>query len=119
MEPIFVPAPAKSAFNKNRRVSDLLISQLKHFQHVEKKNGIEIHPALAADIHTEAGAARYIAQITRAIRAQAKPAGIAAVPAVPASPAKPKLPAAPKSGLALAASAAKAPSGKPRKRKKS
>lgn len=116
MEPIFVPAPAKSAFNKNRRVSDLLISQLKHFQHVEKKNGIEIHPALAADIHTEAGAARYIAQITRAIRAQAKPAGIAAVPA---SPAKPKLPAAPKSGLALAASAAKAPSGKPRKRKKS
>ena len=116
MEPIFVPAPAKSAFNKNRRVSDLLISQLKHFQHVEKKNGIEIHPALAADIHTEAGAARYIAQITRAIRALAKPAGIAAVPA---SPAKPKLPAAPKSGLALAASAAKAPSGKPRKRKKS
>jgi hypothetical protein len=116
MEPIFVPAPAKSAFNKNRRVSDLLISQLKHFQHVEKKNGIEIHPALAADIDTEAGAARYIAQITRAIRAQAKPAGIAAVPA---SSAKPKLPAAPQSGLALAASAEKAPSGKPRKRKKS
>jgi hypothetical protein len=113
MDPIFVPAPPKSAFNKNRRVSDLLVGQLKHFQHVELKNGIQIEPALARDIYTEGGAARYITQITRAIRAQSKAqstsSGIAAVPA------KPRKPAAPKSGLAIAATASKT---KPAKRKK-
>jgi hypothetical protein len=113
MEPIFVPAPPKSAFNKNRRVSDLLLSQLKHFQHVEKKNGIQIDPALSLDIHTEAGAARYITQITRAIKAQSKdePAtGIAAVPARRKQPVQTE-------GLAIAA-AAEAPTRKPHKRKK-
>jgi hypothetical protein len=126
MEPISVPAPSKSAFNKNRRVSDLLLHQLKHFQHVERKNGIQIDPALSRDIYTEAGAARYITEITRAIKAQsqalapaqgqaqaqseAKPAGIAGVPG------KRKQPATPKAGLAIAA--AEDPTAKPRKRKK-
>jgi hypothetical protein len=111
VEPIPVPAPPKSSFNKNRPVSDLLLGQLKHFQHVEHKQGIEIDPALARDIHTEAGAARYITQITRAIRTQsaAKPSGIAVVPgatpaAKPASKASPTPAAA--GGLALAAAAA-------------
>jgi hypothetical protein len=126
MEPIFVPAPPKSAFNKNRRVSDLLLHQLKHFQHVERKNGIQIDPALSRDIYTEAGAARYITQITRAIRAQsqaqglahqgqaqaqsdARPAGIAVVPG------KRKQTTTSKAGLTIAAEDLTA---KPRKRKK-
>jgi hypothetical protein len=102
LEPIVVPAPPKSAFNKQRRISDLLLGQLRHFQHVEEKNGIHIDPALARDIHTEAGAARYIAEITRSIRAQspaAQPSGIALVPGRAATP-----PEAP--GLSIAAAAA-------------
>ena len=68
MDPIPVPAPPKSAFNKNRRVSDLLEHQLKHFQHVAHKQGINLDPALERDIYTEGGAARYITSITRAVR---------------------------------------------------
>jgi hypothetical protein len=109
LDPIVVPAPPKSAFNKNRRVSDLLLGQLNHFQHVEKKNGITIAPAIARDIHTEAGAARYITQMTRAIRGSAKP-GIAIMPA-----AKPKK-TAPLAGLALAAAAAGSPTGAAKKK---
>jgi hypothetical protein len=102
VEPISVPAPPKSSFNKNRRVSDLLLAQLKHFQHVEHKQGITIDPALARDIQTEAGAARYITQITRAIRSQSKPSGIAVVPSTtPATK-----PASKTGGLAIAAAAA-------------
>ena len=70
MEPIHVPAPSKTSFNKHRRVSDLLYSQLKHFQHVAEKQGIAIDPALPREIHTEGGAARYITAVTRAIREQ-------------------------------------------------
>jgi hypothetical protein len=87
VEPIVVPAPPKSAFNKNRRVSDLLLHQLRHFQHVAHKQGMQVDPALARDIATEAGAARYIATVTRQIRAQARPSGIALVPPAPAAPA--------------------------------
>jgi len=102
MDPIPVPAPPKSAYNPKRKVSDLLAHQLRHFQHVELKNGIRIDSALGRDIGTEAGAARYIAEITRAIRSQsaAKATGIAAVPA------KPKKAKA-KGGLALAAAGSK------------
>ena len=130
MEPIFVPAPPKSAFNKNRRVSDLLLHQLKHFQHVEQKNGIQIDPALSRDVHTEGGAARYVTEMTRAIKAQfqvqsraqslsltpiqtqtqASEAGIAVVP--PTSQGS----RAPESGLDIAA--ARSRNSKPSKRKK-
>lgn len=68
MDPIPVPAPPKSSFNKNRCVSDLLLSQLKHFQHLAHKQGIELDPAPEHDIYTEGGAARYIAGITRIVR---------------------------------------------------
>jgi hypothetical protein len=118
MVSIPVPAPPKSAFNKNRRVSDLILGQLKHFQHVELKNGITIAPAIARDIYTEAGAARYITQMTRAIRGAANP-GIATMPTP-----KPAKKAAPLAGLAIAAaaggstgSAKKKASRKPAKRK--
>ena len=62
MDPIFVPAPPHSAYNPNRRVSDLLLSQVKHFQHVEHKRGdLGIDPQIARNVYTEGGAARYIA----------------------------------------------------------
>jgi len=82
MEPIYVQAPPTSSFNKNRAPSDLLVGQLKHFQHVEHKSGISIDAAMARDIHSEAGAARYILAVTRAIKAQSalRPVGIAVVP---------------------------------------
>ena len=68
MEPIRVPAPPPSAFNKGRRISDLIDAQLKHFQHLEKTLKLNLPASIAGDIHTESGAARYIAQITTAIR---------------------------------------------------
>lgn len=101
MDPIQVPAPPRTAYNPNRRVSDLILGQLKHFQHVETKHGkLGIDPAVARDIYTEAGAARYITAITRAIRGEvsAKPAKLATKPAS-------KVAAKPVS-LAFAASAA-------------
>ena len=75
MDPIPVPAPPRSAYNPNRRVSDLLYSQLQHFQHIEKKRGdLGIDPAIAANIHTEGGAAIYIAAVTNALRGTKMPA---------------------------------------------
>jgi hypothetical protein len=69
VDPILVPAPPRSAYNQNRRVSDLLFSQLKHFQHVVQKHGALGIPAnLERDMYTEGGAARYIAAVTNALR---------------------------------------------------
>lgn len=98
MDPIVVPAPPRSAYNPNRRVSDLLFNQLKHFQHVALKRGdLGIAPDIARDIYTEAGAARYIAAVTRALR------GTAAAP----SPAKETATTIP--GVPLPATAATIP----------
>jgi hypothetical protein len=72
MDPIHVPGPPKEAFNKNRRVSDLIRAQVNHLKHVESRlppnlrQGIPQHP-----IVTEDDAARYIAPMTRLLRAQA------------------------------------------------
>jgi hypothetical protein len=87
VEPIVAPAPPKSAFNKNRRVSDLLLAQMKHFQHVAHKKGMQIDAALERDVASEAGAARYIATVTRQIHAQARPSGMTVVPPTPGAPA--------------------------------
>jgi hypothetical protein len=71
MEPIRVPRPSPTAFHKNRRISDLLLSQIKHFQHVAQKRSLKMDPEIARDMHTEGGAARYIATVTRALRKNA------------------------------------------------
>ena len=69
MEPIRVPAPPKSAFNKHRRVSDLIRKQVDHFKHLEHKlpehvrSGIPQHHVV-----TEDDAARYIAPMTALLR---------------------------------------------------
>jgi hypothetical protein len=84
VDPILVPAPPRSAYNQSRRVSDLLFSQLKHFQHVAQKHGALGIPAdLERDMYTEGGAARYIAAVTNALRGTVpvQPADVVAVPA--------------------------------------
>lgn len=108
MDPILVPAPPRSAYNQNRRVSDLLLSQLKHFQHVAQKHGaLEIPADLARNIYTEGGAALYIAAVTRALRGTAspQPADVAAVSAP--RPRKERRKTVP--GLAVATTAASTP----------
>jgi hypothetical protein len=110
MEPIVVPAPPKSSFNKNRRVSDLLLAQVKHFQHVAHKQGMQIDAALQSDMATEAGVARYIARVTREIHAQAKPLGPALVPPRPAA-------SAPQPGMVEEMAAAPRPAGTPRSKR--
>lgn len=119
MDPISVPAPPRSAYNPSRRVSDLLYSQLHHFQHIEKKRGdLGIDPALARNIHTEGGAALYIAAVTKALRGAkaTAPAKLATMPARPPAQATP----APVASIAAAASPKKAAkkSAKPSTRKR-
>jgi len=43
MEPIRVPRPPAEAFNKKRRVSDLIRAQVNHFKHVEAARGTAAH----------------------------------------------------------------------------
>jgi hypothetical protein len=108
VDPILVPAPPRSAYNQNRRVSDLLFSQLKHFQHVAQKHGALGIPAdLSRDVYTEGGAALYIAAVTRALRGTVspQPADVAAVSAP--RPAKGRRKTVP--GLAVATTAAGTP----------
>ena len=104
MEPIQVPKPSPTAFNKNRPISDLIRKQIDHFQHIQKKHKIEIDPAVGQDLGTEGGAAKYIAAMTRALRAQA-PGAVAAVPPRAPIPMPAPARAVPGDGLALAAAA--------------
>jgi hypothetical protein len=80
MEPIRVPGPSATAFHKNRRISDLLLWQVAHFQHVAKKRSLKIDPDIARDVHTEGGAARYIGTVTRALRKGAASLPVTLVP---------------------------------------
>jgi hypothetical protein len=80
MEPIKVPSPSPSSFNKHRPPSDLLLSQLKYFQHLDGKHDHGIDPTVSKDVGTEAGAARYIALMTRSIRSRALAAGHGTMP---------------------------------------
>ena len=69
MPTIPVPSPPRSAFNKNRPVSDLLEHQLKHFRHLAARLPNEWHSNMTArDLTTENGAATYIAHVTNALR---------------------------------------------------
>src|ERR1035437_2045465 len=71
MEPIHVPRTPSQAFDKNRRVSDLIRAQTNHLKHVEEK----LSPTLRQQIPqhaivSEEDAARYIAAMTRLLRSQ-------------------------------------------------
>jgi hypothetical protein len=121
MDPIHVPGPPKEAFNKNRRVSDLIRAQVNHLKHIESKlppnlfQGIPQHP-----IVTEDDAARYIAPMTRMLRARAAAAPQAATPSAGPTLVPPAAPPAPSTtssarGLQLAASASNGKSASRRK----
>jgi hypothetical protein len=65
MELILVPGPPPSAFNKHRRVSDLIKKQVEHFKHLEEKLSAEERAKLPNHaVVTEDDAARYIAAFT-------------------------------------------------------
>jgi hypothetical protein len=75
MDVIQVPATPKEAFNKHRRISDLIKAQVAHLKHVEEKLPSTQRPALPSHaIVTENDAAQYIAAMTSFIRGESKPA---------------------------------------------
>lgn len=84
MEPIRVPAPPKQAFNKHRRMSDLIRKQVHHFKHLEQKLPDEVREQIPQHhVVTENDAAQYIAAMTKLLLSgemkttQAPPAGTA------------------------------------------
>ena len=69
MDVINVPAPPKEAFNKHRRISDLIKAQIKHLKHLEDKMPPSVRATLPQHaIVTENDAAVYIAAMTRLLR---------------------------------------------------
>jgi hypothetical protein len=128
MEPIHVPGPPKQAFNKNRRISDLIRAQVIHLKHVEASLPANFREALPQHrITTEAEAANYIASMTNLFQSQATNSPVPIKPAAPVTT-KPATSITTKPALSIAASAtapkakaapkkAKAPA-KPKKRTK-
>ncbi|GGG80444.1 hypothetical protein [Edaphobacter dinghuensis] len=75
MATIRVPGPPPEAFRKNRPISDLIKSQIKHFQHLEHKLKITLPTKfLPHDLTTEAVASQYISEMTAALRDRASAA---------------------------------------------
>lgn len=69
MATIRVPGPPPEAFRKNRPISDLIKSQIKHFQHLEHKLQLDLPTKFSPrDLTTEAAASQYIAEMTAALR---------------------------------------------------
>ena len=107
MESILVLSVPKEAFNKHRRISDLVRKQVEHFKHIEEKLPTDVRENLPQHaIITEDDAARYIAAMTTYLlsRPQPKEAAKKAVAIKPPAPTRPSPP------LVLAAVAA--PPGK-------
>ncbi|HUZ97058.1 MAG TPA: hypothetical protein VMU57_19315 [Edaphobacter sp.] len=68
---IRVPGPPPEAFRKNRPISDLIKSQIRHFQHLEQKLRLDLPTKFSPhDLTTEDAASRYIAEMTAALRDQ-------------------------------------------------
>ena len=99
METIHVPRPPTRAFNKNRRISDLIRAQIHHLKHIEQKLPPQLRLQIPQhEITTEDDAARYIAPMTTLLRAQA-----ATSPAQPIRAIKRLTPIRTSQGLAIAA----------------
>ena len=112
MEPIRVPAPPKSAFNKHRRVSDLIRKQVNHFKHLEHKLPDDVRSRIPQHhVVTEDDAARYIAPMTALLLSQPLAAPQPSPTAISTTK-KAAKPAA--SGLSLAAAAGRSPSRGPK-----
>jgi hypothetical protein len=110
MQVVRVPKPSPDAFHRNRRISDLLVSQLEHFRHVAEKKSLKIDLQVARDTHTEGGAARYIAAVTRALRGRATVSTTKGSAVLPIEQARTRRPAKaatiPKAGVAGSIAAA-------------
>jgi hypothetical protein len=105
MEPILIPSVPREAFNKNRRISDLVRKQVEHFKHIEDKLSADVREKLPHHtITTEDDAARYISAMTAYLLSRPRPKQVAkkAVAIKPPAPLRPSPP------LALAAAAAPA-----------
>jgi hypothetical protein len=74
---IHVPRPSTKAMNQNRPVSSLLLTQVGHLQHAERRLPLRYRTEIYTHaIKTEGEAAAYIQQVTEAIhRAHADAAG--------------------------------------------
>lgn len=86
MATIRVPGPPPQAFQKNRPISDLVKSQIKHFQHLEHKLQLNLPTKFSPQaLTTESTAAQYIAEITTALcnRSLATPQAPAPIRVVP------------------------------------
>jgi hypothetical protein len=69
MTVIPVPKPPKSAHDPNRRISALLIAQINHLQHAERRLPLRYRSDIYVHaVRTEGEAARYIREVTEAIR---------------------------------------------------
>jgi hypothetical protein len=65
MEPVLILSVPKEAFNKHRRISDLVRKQIEHFKHIEDKLPPEVRERLPQhEIVTENEAAHYISAMT-------------------------------------------------------
>jgi len=65
---IHVPKPSKQAMNPHRPVSGLLLAQIQHLQHAERRLPLAYRSKIYTHaIQTEGEAARYIRQVTDAI----------------------------------------------------
>jgi hypothetical protein len=106
MEPIHVPRPPSRAFNKNRRISDLIRAQTNHLKHVEQRLAPSLRQQIPQHaIVTEADAANYIAAMTRMFKAQGDSA---TAPAAVRSSNRQPIPIRSEQVLQLAASAEQA-----------
>ena len=94
MEAIHVPRPSRKAMDPDRPVNALLLAQVSHLQHVERRLPLRFRSTIYTHaIKTEGEAAEYIREVTEAIhRAHADAA-------------KRRAKRAPKRGLAIAAAA--------------
>jgi hypothetical protein len=65
---IAVPRPSKNAMNPDRPVSSLLLAQIQHLQHAERRLPLRYRTEIYTHaIRTEGEAARYIREVTEAI----------------------------------------------------
>jgi hypothetical protein len=65
---IQVPKPSKQAWNPDRPVSGLLLAQIHHLQHAERRLPLRYRSEIYTHaIRTEGEAARYIREVTEAI----------------------------------------------------
>src|SRR5580704_10735382 len=68
MPTIHVPRPSKNAGNPDRPVSSLLLAQIQHLQHAERRLPLRYRSEIYTHaIKTEGEASRYIREVTEAI----------------------------------------------------